>query len=133
MITLDEAIELMEAQVGELDGVIGVILYADDILQYLKEYRERQENLDQFETYQFEQTRPLTWSELRQMEGNPVWLESHGDITKFTGWVIVSNFHHDMVHFIFSHYDGEFLTYEMTVPKEQMGTEWQAYRKERDV
>ena len=75
---------------------------------------------------------PLTWDELKQMEGKPVWVESHGSITEFTGWVIVSNFHHDMVHFIFSHYDGDFLTYEMVVPQEQMGEKWQAYRKERE-
>ena len=39
-ITLDRAIELMDAQVGELGVVTGVCLYAKDIRDYLKEYRD---------------------------------------------------------------------------------------------
>ena len=39
-ITLDRAIELMDAQVGELGVVTGVCLHADDIRDYLKEYRD---------------------------------------------------------------------------------------------
>lgn len=38
-ITLDDAIELMDAQVGELGTVTGVCLYASDIRDYLKEYK----------------------------------------------------------------------------------------------
>lgn len=39
-ITLDRAIELMDAQVGEIGVVTGVSLYAEDIRDYLKEYRD---------------------------------------------------------------------------------------------
>lgn len=39
-IPLDKAIELMDAQVGELGVVTGVCLYASDIRDYLIEYRE---------------------------------------------------------------------------------------------
>ena len=39
-ITLDRAIELMDAQVGELGVVTGVCLHADDIRDYLIEYRD---------------------------------------------------------------------------------------------
>ena len=123
MITLDEAIELMEAQVGELDGVIGVILYADDILQYLKEYRERQENLDQFETYQFEQNRPLTWQELQQMEGKPVWIENGG----WKLWVIISHIEDPDTEY------ERLYTYGATCPLTlyKKHHTWQAYQKER--
>lgn len=74
---------------------------------------------------------PLTWDELKAMEGKPVWVESHGNITEFTGWAIVRNALEDRVHFIFSHYDGEFLTYEMALPDVTFGKEWQAFRKEK--
>lgn len=40
MISLDTAIEYMDAQVGELSTVTGVCLYADNIRDYLKEYRD---------------------------------------------------------------------------------------------
>lgn len=39
-ITLDRAIELMDTQVGELGVVTGVCLYAEDIRDYLIEYRD---------------------------------------------------------------------------------------------
>ena len=65
------------------------------------------------------------------MEGKPVWVESHGNITEFTGWAIVRNALEDRVHFIFSHYDGEFLTYEMALSDVTFGKEWKVYRKER--
>lgn len=73
----------------------------------------------------------LTWEQLKQMTGKPVWLESHGDITEFTGWVIVSNVLEDRSHFILSHYDGDFLTYEMALPDCTFGKEWNVYRKEQ--
>lgn len=71
---------------------------------------------------------PLTWGELRSMEGKPVWVDSHCD---FVGWAIVCNALADRVHFVIGHYDGNFLTYEMTLPKCTFGMIWQAYRKER--
>lgn len=40
MISLDTAIEYMDAQVGEIGVVTGVSLYAEDIRDYLKEYRD---------------------------------------------------------------------------------------------
>ena len=40
MISLDEAIAIMDAQVGELGLVTGVCLYADEIRDYLIAYRD---------------------------------------------------------------------------------------------
>ena len=42
-ITLTEAIEIMEAQGGELGLVTGVWLFSDDIVEYLKQYKELRE------------------------------------------------------------------------------------------
>ena len=39
-ITLDYAIELMEIQRGEVGLVTGVWLYCDDVVEYLKDYRD---------------------------------------------------------------------------------------------
>jgi hypothetical protein len=103
---------------------------AEDALWICKEDKD---DLTALRAYWAEQQAnpPLTWDELKQMEGKPVWVESHGDITEFTGWTIVRNALEDRVHFIFSHYDGEFLTYEMALPDVTFGKEWNVYRKER--
>lgn len=39
-ISLETAIEYMESQVGEIGAVLGVVLYSQDILDYLKELKE---------------------------------------------------------------------------------------------
>lgn len=51
----------------------------EDALYYLKEYREKQYELSAiFDQYQAElaedPNEPLTWEELKQMEGKPVWV-----------------------------------------------------------
>lgn len=146
MITLDRAIELMEAQVGELSGVTGVVLYADDILHYLRELKlfrqtpimqgihKAQKECALYPVDNWEEDEPdsnpaLTWDELKQMEGKPVWVEEpyakvwHGE------WKVV-----DML------YDGdywdedekEFLTTdEERYHKTEQGKTWKAFRKER--
>ena len=134
--------------------------FAQDALHYLKEYRKKKAELEFLKreiksTNEYMQAKikaeedaewrkaydkvfhpnfdnpPLTWDELQQMEGKPVWMESHGNITEFTGWVIVRNVLEDRAYFILSHYDGEFLTYEMAFPDVTFGTTWYVYRKER--
>ena len=47
MITLDDAIEIMEAQCGEMGLVMGVWLYTEDIVQYLKDYKALLERGDE--------------------------------------------------------------------------------------
>ena len=103
-----------------------------DTLHYLKEYRTLQMAYVKAMA-DIEENPPLTWDELQQMEGKPVWMESHGGIAEFTGWCIVSKVLSDRVRFILSHYDDDddFLTYEMSQPDITFGKTWQAYRKER--
>lgn len=125
MKTLDEVITALEGSARS--GI------KDDAIAYLKAYKEDKDDLTALRAYWKEQQEnpALTWDELKQMEGKPVWLESHGDISEFTGWAIVSNVLKDRMRFIFSHYDGDFLTYEMSLPDCTFNSKWQAYRKER--
>lgn len=73
---------------------------------------------------------PLTWDELQQMEGKPVWVEILSDeIDLSSRWMMVARetkahslplaYTDDMGHWIFGHEDN-------------LGKTWQAYRKERE-
>lgn len=73
---------------------------------------------------------PLTWDELRKMEGKPVWIEA--DDGKYKGWVIVGKFYslveeEDLDAHVDLYYFGRSMEYS----KEMYGYYWQAYRKER--
>ena len=100
-----------------------------DALHYLKEYRERQENLDQFETYQFEQNRPLSWGELRQMEGKPVWVELTYPEGAYSHWGIIWGF--PKAGYEFMELWGFHDIVSFSVMEKEQGKTWQAYRKER--
>lgn len=99
--------------------------FLEDALHYLKEYRK----LDSLDAVAFpeDDNPPLTWDELKQMEGKPVWVEwtvkgvwHHGD------WNLVNAQLGDRVWLIDG--NGE----EFDLLKEVQGTMWQAYRKERE-
>lgn len=82
----------------------------NDALHYLKEYRsekamweaDRKGLLDWIEQYkearekhqqaviEMKKNPPLTWEELRQMEGKPVWIDS---VPLVRRWVIIKKFH----------------------------------------
>lgn len=73
---------------------------------------------------------PLTWEELRMMEGKPVWVEILSDeIDLSSRWMMVARetkahslplaYTDDIGHWIFCHEDN-------------LGKTWQAYRKERN-
>lgn len=109
----------------------------EDALEYLKKLKRIEAKIEKIAIGNVEETlskidnSPLTWDELQTMVEKPVWLESHGDITEFTGWAIVSRALSDRAHFILSHYDDNFLTYEMALPDITFSRDWQVYRKER--
>lgn len=73
------------------------------------------------------QNDPLTWDELRTMEGKPVWVEAEsisvGVSPYWKDWYIIKSFSDD--EFMYCN-DG----YEWA--KETQGRMWQAYRKERE-
>lgn len=109
-----------------------------DALYYLLEYREMKEHLaclDDSEIRgddtQIVNNPPLTWDELKDMEGKPIWLESHGNITEFTGWAIINEILSDRIYFILSQHDDGFISTEIAVPNFTINKEWNVYRKER--
>ena len=143
MKTLDEVIEILERQIDKTRVKIldkDLLDSVPDALHYLKKYRDNYEALSyQVERYQKAQqceevlkdyialkqialrqycveaqdNPPLTWDELRQMEGKPVWIEGPF-ITEGPHWIIVGPSHL---------YDGKIVGY---------GKTWQAYRKEKE-
>ena len=75
---------------------------------------------------------PLTWSELKTMEGKPVWVEGeHGCIWGQKAWSLIrlDPENDDIVICIST--DGG-VHYEFAIGQEDYGTDWQAYRKERE-
>ncbi len=66
----------------------------------------------------------LTWQELMQMEGKPVWIEN---VYGLAEWTIVEHANKDSVSTISgSNNDG------CDIPKKDYPNRWQAYRKERE-
>ena len=102
-----------------------------DALCYLKEYREKHDDILRMEEAlgycEIMDSPPLDWEQLKQMEGKPVWVEYESCNRKV--WAIIDCFYTDA-----------FLKVIMNVAlphdywnleKEMMGKTWQAYRKER--
>ena len=121
-----------------------------DALHYLKEYRsdkamweaDRKGYLDWIEQYkesrekhqqaviELKKNPPLTWEQLKEMEGKPVWVETQ---TKGGRWMILSYLGNvyepdDTVMFASGYNGGTSTCY-----KKNIGKTWQAYRKERDA
>ena len=103
-----------------------------DALHYLKDMKNLQEDYDiLYDKYwreynQQQENPPLTWNELKQMEGKPVWVEAEslsvGVSPYWKDWYIIKSFSND--EFMYCN-DG----FEWA--KEMQGRLWQAYRKER--
>ncbi len=72
---------------------------------------------------------PLSWDELRQMEGKPVWVE-YGISFNQKRWVVIHSFH-NTGSFCYMNVSGN---YPNTFWQKDMGEDefWQAYRKERE-
>lgn len=106
----------------------------NDALHYLKEYQRYQKTpsrnghmalVDYFDESQ--KNEPLSWDELRTMEGKPVWVEgSHGPALSYKGWALISfdKQGDDMKCQLYN-------SAEFWIGEEDYGTDWQAYRKER--
>ena len=100
-----------------------------DALHYLREYQgefayEARVNMaDKFVNalIESEDNPPLTWDELKQMEGKPVWIEI-GDGSK--GWIIIRKINESGIVTGSDGFVGISDVYGMD-------TTWQAYRKER--
>ena len=69
-----------------------------------------------------ESNNALTWEELKQMVGKPVWLE---DSNQQGEWVLLSGMEDDVLYFVYRTCN------EYKIYRKEQGTLWQAYRKER--
>ena len=140
MKTLDEVIKALEVCTSDRGGC-GECPFNDnckpddkwdDALHYLKEYQQTVRWIE-IESEKFKQTvdfikkatanEPLTWDELKQMEGKPVWVEA----LLYKQWAIVACVYADYIRFEGANlYAPEHRIY--------MGEDngWQAYRKERE-
>lgn len=70
-----------------------------------------------------ESNEPLTWEELKQMEGKPVWVELLKG--KWKGWDVIGGFDEDDFGVAMVTVRGDYYY------KADLGKTWQAYRKER--
>lgn len=131
MKTLDEVIE--ELQYWDTCNEYPECFYDDEVnrdaLHYLKEFKRISAKIEKIalgnitETLEKLDNPALTWDELKQMEGKPIWVEYEGyapdwEVIEYIGntkwkWGEVIETHLSILH------------------KENQGKEWQAYRKER--
>ena len=72
---------------------------------------------------------PLTWDELKQMEGKPVWVE-YGIDFQAKHWIILPEMACSYRHDRYSR--DSFCLGVVCFYKDDIGKEWQAYRKERE-
>ena len=131
MKTLDEVIKAFE-YTYENDPIAWT--YGVDALHYLKEYQEQRDQIDALPDYydlvnfwaESQENPPLTWDELRQMEGKPVWVEVDG---KWWGrfWAFVEAGNDSYINFFQKGQD-----YPEDLWKHDMGKTWNAFRKERE-
>lgn len=137
MKTLDEVIKALEICTSDHGGCEGCPYDPDctpnykwdEAIFYLKEYQRYQNTpscnghialVDYFEEQQ--KNEPLTWEELKQMEGKPVWVEA----LLYKQWAVIAYVGDDHIRF-------EGVNLYAPESRIYMGEEngWQAYRKER--
>ena len=151
MKTLDEVIKALEICANEdtyrtckdcpyPDNSMCINYLQNDALHYLKEYRDAKDKIDStrlayldiltdyvaLKNYWAEQqeNEPLTWDELKQMEGKPVWVE-YGTFSD-SGWALISEISEQgCIEFLLS------WGLRLVMQKGAIGKTWQAYRKER--
>ena len=114
----------------------------EEIIYYLKELKEardiittaREEAMIQLENFKADimnklaDNPPLTWDELKQMEGKPVWVEYGKDFC-MKSWGVIFSFTGRTIDDSWMHLEGG---YPNMFLKADLGKTWQAYRKERE-
>ena len=119
------------------DALLYLKMYRSDKLQWEAErklWTDKQEQVDEARQKYIDKLKeleigtlndPLTWDELKQMEGKPVWVELL-KTSDWKGWDVVSGFTDDDDF-------GEFMvTVRDDYFKSEFGKTWNAYRKERE-
>ena len=146
-ITKQSALEIRDQRCPEKDRFWADRDTYTDALYYLKEYRsekqiwesDRKHYEDWIEQYKEARDKhqqavkemlknpPLTWDELKQMEGNPVFVEEccrNGDL-KSAGWWLIDYWNDDQI--CLRDQGGN----PWTVHRTSLDRDWNAYRKER--
>jgi hypothetical protein len=138
MKTLDEVIEYLGDGTEHLCAMLISKETWGDALHYLKEYKNTDENykkaiahvtevIDNYEKmvadYLAVNNPPLTWDELKQMRGKPVWVVEE-EYQTWEYWSLVYWMKDDELTLL--NENGQ-----TTYSKNEQGTVWQAYRKER--
>lgn len=101
----------------------------EDALNYLKQY-QRDKQIFSYDVAKknmelSERNDPLSWDELKTLEGKPIWVELL-KTSDWKGWDVVSGFTDDDDF-------GEFMvTVRDDYFKSEFGKTWNAYRKERE-
>ena len=145
MKTLDEVIKKIEAtwicpSSDEANEYCEMMEVREDALHYLKAYKNTDENyrkaithvnkiIDHYEKmvadYLSTNNPALTWDELKQMEGKPVWVEVDGNWWgRF--WAFVETANENYMNFFQKGQE-----YPEDLWKRELGKTWQAYRKEK--
>ena len=130
MKTLDEVIK--ELQYWDTCHEYPECFYDDEVtrdaLNYLKEYKRVQNKIEKIALGNIEDTldkldnKPLTWDELKTMEGKPVWVEAE----PINGWVIVEIRDSFMK-------GREYIKFGLLeLSNKNLGKTWQVYKKERN-
>ena len=120
MKTLDEVIEILEHIFSYISDNT-----RNDMLYYLKEYQK----LDSLETITFpedtEDNPPLTWDELTQMMGEPIWLVTDlADYKPYSRWAIIEGINT-------TKYNVEYIIFkgDEILNKKYLNVNWKAYKK----
>ena len=142
MKTLDEVIQAQEICLrGACDKCsydnsnfdICDVKLQSDVLYYLKKLKRIEEKIEKIAIGNVEDTLSkldnpaLTWDELRQMEGKPIWVEVdyHNPEETYKYWTIVK---------YFDSHEGDDMVFTGTgfYHKDLLGIDWRAYRKEKN-
>ena len=143
--TLDKVIKALSIdrlhEIGRYDGA-GWYLVTEDELnearQYLQAYKVSMDDLIALRAYWAEQqaNNPITWDELNQMVGKPVWVEGKGlggaGISDIGGFcAVISRFCVDNNGDVFVRFTDGSAHYLEDFNYMPSHVFWQAYRKER--
>lgn len=98
-----------------------------DALYYLKKYQKIEDEYEELNDWWAEEHAenvPLSWDELKQMEGKPVWVEYISE----KRWIVIKEFRESIsgMEYLVSTDNGLFF------PQRMDDKTWQAYRKERE-
>ena len=146
MKTLDEVIKAIDfCKSGDLSKCkdcpyigtceLDYAVLSDDALHYLKEYQKIEDEYDELKDWWAEEhaeNDPLTWDELKAMEGKPVWVEYNLHLNS-KEWQDESKCWDIVEHFGTIGDDPEevmFTEKDFVFGKDYLGKSWKAYRKE---